>query len=686
MAKITTGETTVQDSPEAPAMNTAGEGAPGSQGAGQPAATPIAVPAPGESIAVTVAPGEVLSLESGVQHVEFADADGDLVVVLANGGKIILEDLATAAGSALPPVLTLADGTVMSADDLLVQALDGEILVDIEPVAGPDAAQAAANTGAGFRSFNADEFDGSESELTALLGDTPVEFDEFGGNGDDDFAAHRSADGFSALSGVKLAGGLRDGSSGSPSHDGPASGGDDDGSLYGVVSDNALPGDDGGDLFANGDDDGTLGGETDANPVAVTSAPAPSADEGAEGAVTAAPPPSSELDSRQAQQANIAGENMALLATGGSTASLADQAPSPTPTPADDTVVRAEDTDTEALETDLLPETETAGGLDESQQPASTGTQPGSVESDPGLSGLEAGDPESEVLDDILVGLDEDLILPGSDNGDALAGDSEVSGNAPDWLDGGQGNGLDGGQGNGLGGGQGNGLGGDQGNGHGGGHGPQGQGNGLGGGQGNGLGGGQDNGHGGGQGNGHGGGQGSQTNPGGSGDDTLIGGAGPDSLDGNAGDDLLDGGAGDDTLDGGAGDDSLIGRTGADSLFGNSGADLLDGGAGSDTLTGGSGKDTFVVGADQDLGTDVDHVTDFWVGTNPNSDVLDLSSVVNMGGGDDIADFVRTWDDGTDTHIEVSQNGDGVWFEVALFDNTVTDLATLLGNEQVVTV
>ncbi|KAF0675143.1 Hint domain-containing protein [Profundibacterium mesophilum] len=60
-------------------------------------------------------------------------------------------------------------------------------------------------------------------------------------------------------------------------------------------------------------------------------------------------------------------------------------------------------------------------------------------------------------------------------------------------------------------------------------------------------------------------------------------------------------GGSDDTLIGGAGDDVLYGEDGRDSLSGDDGDDTLDGGAGDDTLVGGAGADRLTGGAGNDL-------------------------------------------------------------------------------------
>jgi len=89
--------------------------------------------------------------------------------------------------------------------------------------------------------------------------------------------------------------------------------------------------------------------------------------------------------------------------------------------------------------------------------------------------------------------------------------------------------------------------------------------------------------------------------------DFLIGGAGNDVMDGEEHNDFLDGGAGNDQLFGSSGGDVLIDDQGKDMLVGGTGTDILfgrrgafDGGAGNDTLDGGGNND---VGSGDDIDT-----------------------------------------------------------------------------------
>ncbi len=79
--------------------------------------------------------------------------------------------------------------------------------------------------------------------------------------------------------------------------------------------------------------------------------------------------------------------------------------------------------------------------------------------------------------------------------------------------------------------------------------------------------------------------------------DAITGGTGDDTAFGGSGNDFVDGEAGNDTLFGGGDNDNLMGGDGNDTVFGETGDDAVDGGGGFlDTLYGGAGND---------------HITDF---------------------------------------------------------------------------
>ena len=96
-------------------------------------------------------------------------------------------------------------------------------------------------------------------------------------------------------------------------------------------------------------------------------------------------------------------------------------------------------------------------------------------------------------------------------------------------------------------------------------------------------------------------------------DDVLIGNAMANLLDGKAGNDLLNGEGGNDVLLGGPGDDTLIG------------------GEGKDVLVGGQGADTFVIDHAA-LNDAIQHgVVDLIADYQQNTDVIDLTSILNVG-------------------------------------------------------
>ncbi|WP_420548946.1 DUF4114 domain-containing protein [Curvivirga sp.] len=94
------------------------------------------------------------------------------------------------------------------------------------------------------------------------------------------------------------------------------------------------------------------------------------------------------------------------------------------------------------------------------------------------------------------------------------------------------------------------------------------------------------------------GGIGDDTIDGGSGDDLIDGGAGDDFIEAGSSDDTVGGGIGSDEIYGESGDDTLLGEAGDDELYGGKGSDALDGGTGIDTVDAGEDDDVgkFTVG------------------------------------------------------------------------------------------
>ncbi|MCO6059569.1 type I secretion C-terminal target domain-containing protein, partial [Pseudomonas sp. MOB-449] len=147
-----------------------------------------------------------------------------------------------------------------------------------------------------------------------------------------------------------------------------------------------------------------------------------------------------------------------------------------------------------------------------------------------------------------------------------------------------------------------------------------------------------------------------------------TGGAGSDTL---SNIENLIGSAQNDTLTGNSGNNQLFGLAGDDLLLGGDGDDWLVGGLGADTLSGGDGKDTFVW-QEGGLGGGVDHITDFQLDTNGvNSDVLDLSDLLNGVGENpnelqNYLDFAFT---GTTTTLSVKTDPVGPVEQQVVLDN-----------------
>jgi Ca2+-binding RTX toxin-like protein len=154
---------------------------------------------------------------------------------------------------------------------------------------------------------------------------------------------------------------------------------------------------------------------------------------------------------------------------------------------------------------------------------------------------------------------------------------------------------------------------------------------------------------------------------------------GHDTIDAGAGNDLVYGQEGNDTLFGGSGNDVLFGGSGNDTLLGGDGDDILIGGLGADIMSGGAGQDTFIWQLGH-LGGGVDHITDFFIGSNiGDSDVLDLSQLLT--GADTSIVSLQSYLDfafaGTTTTISVSTNVGGPVEQQIVLDNI--NLSTFYG-------
>lgn len=102
--------------------------------------------------------------------------------------------------------------------------------------------------------------------------------------------------------------------------------------------------------------------------------------------------------------------------------------------------------------------------------------------------------------------------------------------------------------------------------------------------------------------------------------------------------------------------DTLIGGEGDDYLNGGIGDDLLVGGAGADILFGDQGADVFLFQSIADAG---DVIEDFALGAD--GDVLNITDVLEGFDAalDEINDFMRLVDSGSDTVLEVNADGQG---------------------------
>ncbi|MFQ5766255.1 MAG: hypothetical protein ACE5GT_15140 [Rhodospirillales bacterium] len=141
-------------------------GAPsGSQGVRPAAATAggetIPAPGPNERVEAAIESGQTVRLEVPRLHnVRFAVRDDALLIVLPDGGEIFLANFVSAAAGDLFTALSLADGTVVLAADLI--SLAGTSLADVIPRAhlAEDAPAVA-----GPAAFHGDGADATELDI-----------------------------------------------------------------------------------------------------------------------------------------------------------------------------------------------------------------------------------------------------------------------------------------------------------------------------------------------------------------------------------------------------------------------------------------------------------------------------------------------------------------------------------------
>ncbi|WP_292899053.1 beta strand repeat-containing protein, partial [Nitratireductor sp.] len=137
---------------------------------------------------------------------------------------------------------------------------------------------------------------------------------------------------------------------------------------------------------------------------------------------------------------------------------------------------------------------------------------------------------------------------------------------------------------------------------------------------------------------------------------------------GTSADEVLVGNDSGSTLLGMGGDDALIGGAGDDELIGGEGADLLIGGEGQDTYLLADiddAEDTVVIDQSALAALDPDAIIGFG-----SEDVVDLTELVAIGPGENVADYVRL-NPGNTTELQVDADGTAGsenWVTVATFD------------------
>ncbi len=132
----------------------------------------------------------------------------------------------------------------------------------------------------------------------------------------------------------------------------------------------------------------------------------------------------------------------------------------------------------------------------------------------------------------------------------------------------------------------------------------------------------------------------------------------------------------------GGGNDLLDGGAGNDALYGEGGNDILVIGLGGDHAYGGEGADTFAVTLIDNL---VDTIHDF---SAAQGDAINIADVLEGYDplSDNIADFIKLVQVGSDTQIQINADGQGADFAVAalVLGGTGADLATMVANGSLV--
>ncbi|MCH8092841.1 MAG: hypothetical protein IIC57_10915, partial [Proteobacteria bacterium] len=122
-------------------------------------------PAAGERVVVKGEPGQSCCFDLASMEGSTVTLEGNtLMITLAGGGEIVLENFIPSAPGILPAAMCLADGTVIETADLILQS--GSTMADVTPALGEIAPGAGGvvpaggppdhGGGAGFTPFNID--------------------------------------------------------------------------------------------------------------------------------------------------------------------------------------------------------------------------------------------------------------------------------------------------------------------------------------------------------------------------------------------------------------------------------------------------------------------------------------------------------------------------------------------------
>jgi hypothetical protein len=143
----------------APAAATASEAATATQVAQAiaPEVMNLAAPPPGEQLVIQFDPATTYVFDFALADAELVLADGNLNILVAGGGEIIIEGYMEGAALAGVPPLNFA-GETIAAFDLATQVATAEQLVELDELAAAGAAAGPAgplpNTGAGFDPYD----------------------------------------------------------------------------------------------------------------------------------------------------------------------------------------------------------------------------------------------------------------------------------------------------------------------------------------------------------------------------------------------------------------------------------------------------------------------------------------------------------------------------------------------------